>query len=414
MTIIPNRRPRTTAANFVGIMLVSCGLMGCGRDTPSETPAQTPKPLPDTYVKLAELLRQDLKPSRSDFVEKSTEEMELGLNEALAELETLQAGKPTDDSRLNQTLNQTVTAVRGLRDCLREVRTLTPPSYDRYAVDSFLSALVFDLGGVSEAYQIEEDRAAAFRAVAERILDYGTDIESALKRLPSIALAYAPAGKELRLKTTLAADFDAAWKLKEENDWLTLKKGGPGLTNCTLRVTVFGAEEDASSVHFVRTWEAGEVLYARYDRGSGDEKRTVLASTVPSPRQIGVEMWCDQGVGNLTFAYDDAERAEDVGRACETLDVTAKYLPFDNGYLWDDQRGVRVTLQDGFDLGPCVINVAFYPKDTVEPVSTHSDLDGWIVGDSRTLRTAVGRLRSKPELRSCRNRVPRHVLSAPS
>ena len=375
-----------------GVIATVALTAGCGA-----APEPTPDPPPEAYTLLAETLAGDLEASRADFPpDDDYETAEREFRSTLTDLDTLRGAGPTGDPKLDQAIMEAAGSARELRDSVREMKVLPKPSDGRFAVKSFLHGLSLDFGGAGEAYQVEEDRRAALRAELTRFVTHGEDYLAVVARLPEFAAAHAPADRELPPSRMPAVDFDAAWRPGEEYDWLTLTHRGPPLTNCTLRVTVTGEGGDAWNVHFARELRTGAVRHARYEPWFEWEGRRISVQTVPAVRAVRVELWCDQGVGEIAYAYDDDERAADVRRACEELDVAATYLPFEDGYVWDDQRGVRVTLRDGFDLGRCDLKATFVPSEGDGPPAVVKHLDGWSVGESHVLRTGADQLPADP------------------
>jgi hypothetical protein len=140
-------------------------------------------------------------------------------------------------------------------------------------------------------------------------------------------------------------DFDECWCAENKRDVLALtNKTGDAWENVVMWVQVFDKDQRYYQFnwHTVDRWAPGETLYASYFK----DLKYYRPRTFPSVGSLSVTLW-GTNIAKQTFSYryQGKERNRDLKRNMSGVRASkVVFQPFKKGVLFDDHRGVAITL----------------------------------------------------------------------
>jgi hypothetical protein len=256
-----------------------------------------------------------------------------------------------------------------------------PPDVGSLMVESFIHGLY---GNVYAGYALGADADNKQKAIAVEVQGLVGAIEkadAARLLLPKVAMKYAaPVSKA---PGRIVADFDESWGAWGPYDWLFLSNTGAELEDCTVVVELTGANGDVhKNVHYLRNWQGGGWVCARYDPGRQFLGRPVGRMTVSNVQTVDVAVYSPRFSTKLHYDYQGPEKDNDFAKRCKGMTLRWRYQPFEQGVLWNTDRGVLLTL-DGIPFVPkCRVDVTFKKGGTSK--AWYWEFDFWTKGEQKT------------------------------
>lgn len=349
--------------------------------------------LPPAYVTLAKRLADECQSGRNEpGPGKDVNVILAELRNASLDLEGLKADDPDVEAIAEE-------ARRVFQDAATSLERLSslprPPGQLELSGEFFLRGFALDIPGLLRRYDQVSGVQEALLAEARRLAAAIKRGEAARLMLPRIAAKYG--GPPPAAGRALLVDFDEAWGPVGPADWLTLTNAsGAELHNATVLVEVRGESGDlARSVHFVPAWKARAEIDAKYTAGDESLGFPVGRQSVKDVSTVTVSVWSDElSQERIAYAYVGPEHDADIARYCAAMRVRVQYRPFQQGLLWNTERGADAWLE-GIPFIPRPRITATFRRGS-STLSWYWNFERWADGERKTL-DAGGKLPWDPE-----------------
>lgn len=216
-------------------------------------------------------------------------------------------------------------------------------------------------------------------AVGDRIQDIGGQDVSGLNTQQVRSLLIGPAGTKAVITFAnagtqeLVRRTNSQWSLLGHQyhssmngtffaDQLTLtNQTGRPLTNCLIRVRrLDAARQQITRVHYCPVWQADSQLHLAYRPESDFQPQ----ESFDDFDTIEVSLISEQLREELSIDYGPAARAADYQAQFQKATLALSRKEYVKGILWDDHRGVRLTMDGVNRLRPGKITVTLHQSGT--------------------------------------------------
>ncbi|MHC4880831.1 MAG: hypothetical protein ACYTGL_30630 [Planctomycetota bacterium] len=351
---------------------------------------------PPEYVALATHFAEPLYQTTDEA--RATKEMD----EVVADLERDQlaiSGIQTDAPELQQVCGKALAVCDGLHADVTRIQKLPqPPGVLDSIVGGFYRGFTFDLAGIaSDAEQLVAlDREQT--EVVQSLAAHSGDHKSVLLMLAHLAEQYAGAVVPVAERKLIDIGALVSWGSFQDNDWLYLiNRAGQELNHCTILVEIQGRNgQTVRNVHFVEQWAAGATLWAKYSTGTHFPQinRTLAASTVADMSSVTVSVWCEEfAQTDNRLAFWGEVRDKVIAEYCRDLKIESEFIPYEEGLVWDTQRGVVASLDGIPGLPASTVTIQF--TDGTRQHSQSWKIDAWNNGGLQKFDTR-GKLQWDP------------------
>ncbi len=367
------------------------------------TPPVIPIPkveLPQEYRVLADALAHQIVPSPEKW---ETLPGPAALAELHRQLDALR-NLSSSDREIQSMVERTHIGLATFIKHFEEFQALPDPtSTNELMLDSFVSGFVSGLTGAPELLKgsfertaASDSRAAAKRRVAIAMCKAEQYYNAIHLSLPSIAERFAAPATAAGNRFTV--DVDDPWGVHAPQKWICIHNGGDDLRDCTLQVQLTGPQGPPRRVvHFIKHWPANTWMYSRYKVGFQLPDGThVDSQTVSSIQSAEIRLLSPEYSTQFLYDYHGAGRDEDVKRFGSAIKIQGRYIPFQQGVLWNTQPGAELTL-DGVEwLPPGKVTLTFRGNQRKKKAWIW-DQSGWTKGESKTFTTPEDALKFVPQ-----------------
>jgi hypothetical protein len=270
-----------------------------------------------------------------------------------------------------------------------------PPSAGSLMFNSFLDGLFGNLrGGYDRGVDAQSKQDAIFAELQA--------LAATCERVDAASLLLQKVAEKYGAPMTSAEDriniyFSESWYGTGPYDWCGFYNSGGELDDCTLIVELTGAEgEQRKNVHYLGKWPSKSWVYARYEGGTQLENRSIGRTTVYNVDKVDATVLSPRFSGRVNYVYTGAEKDKRVAEYCKDMKLSWRYQPFDKGIIWDDQRGVILTLKDYPYLGKVRVDVTFRCGSASK--GWYWEYDSWQQGEEKKCETPAGGLDYDPDI----------------
>lgn len=224
-----------------------------------------------------------------------------------------------------------------------------------------------------------EVQSAQAKNLARRMLNAFKKEEAAVLLLPRIAKKLA--GPVAQGSNPIVVDINEVWGFQGPDQLALVNRSGRTLHHCTVVVVLIGQAGDLKkNVHFVELWPEGRPLYAQYQPGQRVLDEVAFRQTVNLIQRAEISIFCDElACEDIVYRYAGEEKDKDISSFLDKhFKPVSEYRPFAKGFLWDDQRAVKVAFSglNYLPRGTMVVTI----RNGAENSTRKVNFDPWAAG----------------------------------
>lgn len=175
----------------------------------------------------------------------------------------------------------------------------------------------------------------------------------------------------------IAANYHSSMNGTFYADHLTLTNStNRNLTNCLIRVRRLDAQRShCTRLHYCKSWPANGELHFGYRPGSD----FAPAEAFDDIESVEISMVSDQLQEEAKVDYSGAAKEADYEQQFKDLTISYSMLEFKEGFFFDDDAGVRISLGGKLTINPSKVRITFSESSDGDPFG------GGLGGDSQTI-----------------------------